>query len=185
MGKLSKEEIRTLVTRWLDCLDEYQIQASKDNFLEKHSGMFDGHVLSDRDLRERILDAKKVGKKIDATCFTISRKEIVELVKESICKEMVGIIDWIMDGLDERDFAITYEPGKVIGKGFHSKWYHVWNAGACPCSQVRVILRKQTDRPGFKVLTAYPVASRNEVEEMMRASYEYEQAHPRKTKRAK
>ena len=81
---------------------------------------------------------------------------------------------------DGEDWVCVYESDTPIGRGFYRSFNHTWNAGACNCSEVHVVLRKTYNADEFRIVTAYPVPTKAEKSECIARSVTYDAAHGRK-----
>lgn len=120
-----------------------------------------GHIfmhkgMSDSLLIRRLKDEKKFG----SSCFDVSEKEVIEIVKKALLDEdnMSDVLDWLNDDSDGENWVVEIENKTPIGHGFFRARWHDWSKGAVPCRTVAVVLAKvcrQYDTT-FKIVTAYP-----------------------------
>ena len=151
-------------------LDLSQLWAgTRDNFIDKHLGLYDGAVVTDSDLIHRVVTSKK-----DASCFTVSRDEVLLYVKEAMYDDLDGIVAWVNDMSDGDDYEVYFDSDTPVGRGFYKSFYHTWNAGACQCSSVRIVLRKTYKSDEFRIVTVYPIPTEEEKEACILASKEYD-----------
>lgn len=157
-------------------LETLQLETG-DQWLDKHFGLVSNEEVSNSDLIHRIVSsraAKKAGKLKHAlkaaTAFTVSRATVLELMKQAMEEEASYLADWLSDESDGEDWVVEKEFDFQIGKGFFDAITHEWNAGAAPCSAIRVVLKKTDDANLFKVRTVYPIQTESDKIAMENAS---------------
>jgi len=145
---------------------------TRDSFVDKHLGFNNGQLVTNSDLVHRCVTTKK-----DASCFTIHRDAVLLYVQEAMYNDMDAIVDWVNDMSDGQDWEVYYDSDTPIGKGFYQSFNHTWNAGACECSTIKVVLRKTYDADEFRVVTVYPVPTEEEKQECLARSRAYDAEH--------
>lgn len=146
------------------------IQAmTRDSYLDKHFGYTSNEVVSDSDLIHRV---SKMNKKA-ATAFTCGRNTVLELIKLALEEDIDYISSWTEDMSDGDDWVVEKEFDSVIGKGFFKTKEHEWNAGAAPCSAIRIVLRKTNDSNEFRIVSVYPIQTEEDKDKMINAGEIY------------
>ena len=144
-----------------------------DQWLDKHFGLTSNEEVTDSELIHRIVASREAVRKglkrhslKAATAFTVSRQTALELIQSALLDEAEYLADWIEDSSDGEDWVVEKEFDFQIGKGFFNSTQHEWNAGAAPCSAVRIVLQKTDNYRLFKIRTVYPVQTESDKDVM-------------------
>lgn len=145
---------------------------TRDSVATKHFDSYADIRMSDSDMVHRVVSTGK-----DASSFTIHRDTALLYVQEALYAEMEYIVDWINDMSDGTDWEVYFDSDTPIGKGFYKSFYHTWNAGACECSTIKIVLRKTYDSNEFRIVTVYPIPTEAETQECIARSKAYDAEH--------
>lgn len=163
MGSFNKQV--QILTNLFNSLELYTIQAiTKDDFLYKHFGETENEFVSESYLKERIC-SKRVRR---ATAFSLSRKEILILIKEALLEYTPDIAGWLLDYADGQPYEVYYDSDKPLGYGFETGMN--WSKGPVQCSSFKIVLVKDERKVnGFYIKTIYPFATDKDKENLNRA----------------
>lgn len=121
------------------------------------------------DLINRCVKEKKA-----ATVFTLSKDEVLNLIKETLLDEEFEepecIIEWLNDNADGGDYVAIKNFDEIIGEGFYREKWHEWENGSVECRSINIVLRKverKTDTT-FKIITVYPSITEDDVEKYLK-----------------
>lgn len=141
---------------------ERKVQTMNYATIELSGGHLDRHVGNeDGELIARITE-----RKIDcATTFDCEVDDVISLMQQALldADNEADVLEWINDYSDGDDWEVYFEFSAPIGHGFYRKNWHEWNNGAVYCSAISVILRKNDNTDSFDVVTAYPVATEEDI----------------------
>jgi len=164
--------VAALETRIRNMVWENISANTRDAVGAKHFDSYAGVRMTDSDMVHRVVSTGK-----DASCFTIHRDAALLYLQEAMYENMEDIVDWINDMSDGVDWEVYFDSDSPIGRGFYKTFYHTWNAGACDCSTMKIVLRKTYDANEFRIVTVYPIPTEEEKQECIARSKAYDAEH--------